>query len=75
MPARMHYKVRIHNQYTGGIAVYDADDMNECKHAINMHYGNIDMITYNGVVNMLQRGAEKSPKRFSTIRIVRCKDT
>ena len=75
MPVRMQYKVHIHNQYTGGVAVYDAGDMNECKHAINMHYGNLDMITYNGVVNMIQRGVEKSPKRFSAIRIVRSKET
>ena len=73
MPQRIHYTICIANQHTGGSVWYDAFDLTECDHAINWHYGLHDMITRNGVVNLLVRGVGKSPKRFSAIRIDRHK--
>lgn len=75
MPQRLHYDIEIANQYSGGSVWYKADSVVECARAINQHYGLHDMITRNGVVNMLVRGSHNTPKRFSAIRIKRSKAT
>jgi hypothetical protein len=75
MPQRLHYDIEITNQYSGGSVRYKTDSLMECAKAINQHYGLHDMITRNGVVNMLVRGSGNSPKRFSAIRIERSKAT
>ena len=69
MPQQRHYSIHIANQYTGVDTHYDAHSLTECAAVINQHYGLHHMITRNGVVNMLARGVERSPKRFSAIHI------
>ena len=71
MPQRLNYTITITNQHTGAHAQYHARTLVECADAINMHYGLHSMITQSGVVNMLVRGPQNTPQRFSAIHIDR----
>ena len=74
MPTRKQYEIEITNTYTGEKHGYEVLSLEGCRDRINEHYG-CQMITKNGVVNLIVRGRENSPKRFAGIHIVSKKPT
>ena len=71
MPLANLYDIEITNTFTNATTEYNAvANMTGCRDAINTHYG-CEMITKNGVCNLMTRGREKSPDRFAGIRIAK----
>ena len=69
MPPYKLYDIEITNQYTNKTAKYNGVlCLVDCADTINTHFG-CPMITKNGVTNLMVRGKQGSPDRFSGIRI------
>lgn len=65
------YRLRIRNEYTDHTHAYEVTNVAGLVAGINAHYGLKNMITRDGVRNLMVRGHERSPKRFGSIHIER----
>ena len=65
------YRLRIRNEYTGQTHAYEVTNVAGLVAGINAHYGLRNMITRDGVRNLMVRGRARSPKRFGSIHIER----
>ena len=75
MAPKNTYSVSIQNQKTGAVTHYTAVNIRGVVDTVNAHYGLLHMITVDVVANLIRRGHDKSPKRFSAIIISKTTQT